>query len=142
MAESWGEPEPMRLLPEWAGEAVVPPDLAALLAAAPAVGVGENAGMTVLPESVTDLTGHQPASGPDAPPAPPPAAVVDGMAALIGELPDPAQTILRMRLAGRDPAEIAGHLGLTVGQVRERLHGGMSNLRDLFYLYQRRLLAG
>ncbi|MBX9625477.1 MAG: hypothetical protein K2X82_16845 [Gemmataceae bacterium] len=139
MAEPSGVPEPMHLLPEWVGEAIVPPGVERQPARPGDVVVNE--GFVLLDEVVTDLSGQPPAP-PPGPPPPPPAAVVDGIAALIGELPDPAQTILRMRLAGRDPAEIAGHLGLTVGQVRERLHGGMNNLRDLFYLYQRRLLAG
>ncbi|MBX9627488.1 MAG: hypothetical protein K2X82_27050 [Gemmataceae bacterium] len=139
MAEPHGEPEPMHLLPEWVGDAILPPGIEP--PPARPGGVVVNEGFVLLDEVVLDLSGRTPAPPAETPP-PPPAAVVDGMAALIGELPDPARTILRMRLAGREPAEIAGHLGLTVSQVRERLQGGMSNLRDLFYHYQRRLLAG
>lgn len=139
---SRGESEPMRLMPEWAGSAAIPPEVVALFPPGKPAGVGVNEGMVLMPEMVLDLSQQPLPDQPAATPIAPPPAVVDGMAALIGQLSEPTRTVLRLRLDGKSPSEIAGQLGVPELDVRHRLRDGLIDLRGLFHDYQRRLLAG
>ena len=142
MPDNPGEPVPMRLLDEYAGEAVVPPDIEAEMAAAPAVGAGDSVGMSALPESLVELGDRPQPVLPPSPSATPPPAIRDGMAALIGQIGEPFRTVLSLRLSGLDVGEIARRLGVAERDIRRQLTDGMIDLRGVFHDYQRRLLAG
>ena len=142
MSESRGEPEPMQILDELVCDAIVPPEVAREYDAAASIGIGVDEGMTILPESITDASRFPMNGQPASPPSPPAPAIVHGIAALIQQMPDPARTVLQLRLEGKSITEIAGKLGVKELEVEHRIRDGVITLRGLFYDYQRRLLAG